>query len=200
VSQPQVLDGLIMPAVARLAALKPRKNSKIEVYPRRCMAVRLSRGAFDIGISTMPVPTETVDVPPFSKVGICAILKRDHRLAGRADLDPRELTGEPYIALEETTAIRRLFDNRHPAAAERLKVAHEVSATFTAIQIVRAGMGFTLVDPTGMDPGQLDAVAVVPLAPRIEIDVAIFLLRTAHVHPVRAAFIRLLRETAAPGC
>ena len=199
VSQPRVLDGLVMPAVVRLTAKTPEVPFKIEVYPRRYMAVRLSRGAFDIGISTMPVPTENVEVLPFSRVAICAILPLGHPLAGQAEIDPRALAGERYIALDETTAIRRLVEARHPDLAGMLKVHHEVSSTFTAIQMVRFGMGFTFVDPTAMEPSQLAEVAIVPLVPRTELEIAIFLPRLAHVHPARAAFIRLLREVQLPG-
>ncbi len=198
-SQPRVLDGLVMPAVLQLAQARLDTTFKIKVYPRRYMAVRLSRGAFDIGISTTPVPAENVDALPFSRGAICAILRREHRFAGRAVLDPMELAGEPCIALDETTAIRRLTDQRHPMIAEKLGVTHEVSSTDTAIQMVRAGMGFTLIDPTGMAPDQLGAVSVVPLTPRTEIEIDIFLPRTAHVHTARAPFIRVLREIELPG-
>ena len=194
ISQPRILDSVVMPAVARLTALAPGTNFKIEVYPRRYMGVRLSRGSFDIGISTTPVPVENLETLPFAKVPICAILPANHRLAHLEAVDPRDLAGDRYIALDETTAIRRLFDQRHPGITDMLTVAHEVSSTFTAIQMVRYGMGFTFIDPTGMEPSHRNDLAAVPLTPRTELDIAMFLPRQTHVHPERTRFINLLKE------
>jgi DNA-binding transcriptional LysR family regulator len=193
VSQPRVLEAMVMPAVEKLSDMMPAVNFKIEVFPRRYMGVRLSRGGFDIGISTMPVPAENLTVHPICKVAICAVLAKDHPLAGRDSLNPAELVGSSYIALDETTAIRRLIEQQHAGIHDRLTVRHEVSSTFTALQMVRRGMGFTFVDPTAMDPTVASELAIVPLSPRTELDVAIFLPRQVDVHPARAAFIELLQ-------
>jgi DNA-binding transcriptional LysR family regulator len=79
-------------------------------------------------------------------------------------------------------------------ATPSLTVRHEVSSTFTALQMVRRGMGFTFVDPTAMDPGAASELAIIPLTLRTELDVAIFLPRQVDVHPARTTFIDLLQN------
>ena len=116
------------------------------------------------------------------------LLPRGHALAGASSLDLGDLSGTPYIALDETTVIRRMVDAALAGDAP-IAPAHECSTGSAAYRLVATGLGFTFADRVAVDPELWERVALVPWSRRIELPIG-----TLRPGEAGATFERVLAE------
>ena len=157
----RLAGGLVLPAIAAFARDRPDRPIRLETAPRRELARRVLAGRYDLAAAVLPLPLGAATPVVLGRVRLDVLMARDHRLAGAASLDLEDLRGTPYIALDETTAVRRIVD----AALEevhRPPPAFEVSTGAAAYRLVAAGLGFTFADPIALEPELTDRVALVP--------------------------------------
>src|SRR6185437_10137463 len=80
------------------------------------------------------------------------IVRRDHPLAGRAVVTPRDLAGEDWIATPEGTICRQWLLRMYDGTGRLPRIAH-VSMEFDShLALVRAGLGIALVPRLGRSP------------------------------------------------
>ncbi|OLR94840.1 LysR family transcriptional regulator [Actinokineospora bangkokensis] len=115
----------------------------------------------------LAVLVDPTDVPPGAVVlardRFHAVLREDHPLVGRAEVDVHELADDPLLL--STSGCERQIRELYRAAGEPLHPAHQVRQLSTLFAMVRAGTGVSVVPglAAGMEgPG----VVLVPLAQR----------------------------------
>jgi DNA-binding transcriptional LysR family regulator len=88
------------------------------------------------------------------------IVRRDHPLAGRAVVTPRDLAGEDWIGTPEGTICRQWLLRMYDGTGALPKIAH-VSMEFDShLALARAGLGIALVPRLGRAPLGPDLVAL----------------------------------------
>lgn len=194
ISHPRIVNGLVLPAMARLNARLPRLKMKLEIHPRRDLGRRIMHDLYDIGVSTLPLPVEGLTPERLFQTRLHVAFPRDHRLADRKQIAPKDLVGEPYIALDKHTVIRRIADQSLFGSDIQLEPTHEVSTGAAAYRLVRFGMGFTFSDPIAMDPEYRDELALVPWVPESALTIGYFLPQTERRHDAVIAFANCLQE------
>ncbi|WP_299689972.1 LysR family transcriptional regulator [uncultured Tateyamaria sp.] len=175
IAQTRIVNGLVIPAIALMQDAFADQPVKLEIHPRRDLGRRMMNDRYDIGVTALPLP---VDQPTPTRLGTAPLkvaLSKDHPLADRALLCPGDLANVPYIALDDTTVIRRIVDQEMAAAGTRLEVAHEVSNGSAAYRLVQRGLGFTFADPIALDPELETDVRLIDWAPRMEVDLGYFI-------------------------
>ncbi len=73
----------------------------------------------------------------------------DHRLAGRARVSPKDLSGEAWIATPDGTICREWLQRMHDGMPHPPRIAHQSVEFETHIALVAAGLGIALVPPLG---------------------------------------------------
>ena len=193
---PRVVPGIVVPAIARLAATRPDIRTSLTVAPRQNLARRILSAGFDIGVGALPVPAESVQVETLCHARVAALLPRSHPLAERTVLHFPALEGLPYIALDRSTVLRRAVDEALRREGMTFRPAHEVSTGSAAYRLVAEGIGFTFVDPIAMEPELADRVSRIPLAADIRIEIGLF-RPIEDRHEGAGAMAEVLRATAA---
>lgn len=186
--QTRLVPGLVVPAIARLAA-EGTVAVRLETAPRRELARRAVAGRYDVVIATHPAPVEGGNDLVLGAVPLGILLPKRHALAGADRLGISDMGDVPYIALDETTVVRRMLNE----AARALPIpAIETSTGSAAYRLVAAGLGFTFADRLAVDPELWDRLALVPWDLGITVTIGL----TASDHALADAFIRTLREVA----
>jgi DNA-binding transcriptional LysR family regulator len=80
---------------------------------------------------------------PLMRTRLSLICPAGHRLAGRREVDPRDLVGESIIDLPRTWQARALFDAVLHARGVQRRVGLEVDDWLGALAMVQRGMGIT---------------------------------------------------------
>lgn len=167
--QTRLVPGLVVPAIARFIA-HGGGPVRLEAAPRRELARRLLVARHDLVVATLPVPVEDWTVEPLGSVPLGILLPPDHPLGGAENVDLADLEGTPYVALDETTVIRRMVD----ASGATLPAPHvEVSTGSAAYRLVAAGLGFTFADRLAVEPELLDRVALVPWRRSVDVGLGV---------------------------
>ena len=162
------MRGLVAPALPPVLAAHPDlRVSLTEREPWDTVSL-VASGQADLGVAhswgdlPLPVPdhlARTAIARDLAEV----IVRRDHPLAGRAVVTPRDLAGEDWVATPEGSICRQWLLRMYDGTGRLPRIAH-VSMEFDShLALVRAGLGIALVPRLGRAPLGPD-LAAVPVA------------------------------------
>ena len=159
----RIAGGLVVPALAEIARAFPDAALRLETAPRRELARRVLAGRYDFAVAALPLSLDAAEAVPLAELPLGVVLPRGHHLANASCLDLADLRGEPYIALDETTAVRRAVDAALEAREMDLRPQIEVSTGINAYRLVMAGLGFTFADDIALDPELRPHLMLIPV-------------------------------------
>ncbi|GFE64096.1 LysR family transcriptional regulator [Litoreibacter roseus] len=194
----RIVNGLVIPAIAEMAKRREELPIKLEIHPRRDLGRQIMNGRYDIGISVLPLPVDTLKPIQLGKTDLRIAIARGHPLADRQSLGPDDVKHLPYIALDETTAIRRIVDRECERAGISLKIQHEVSAGSAAYRLVYLGLGYTFADPVAVDPEISDGIRLIPWKPAMQVEFGCFVTPNRKDRSDIEQFSAVLREIIEP--
>ena len=189
--QTRLVPGLVVPAIARFT----RDDGcaiALETAPRRELARRTLAGRHDIVVATVPAPIDGGVEHPIATVPLGILLPAGHALADAKVLGIEEIAHVPYVALDETTVIRRMVADAAPTLRPP---AIEVSTGSAAYRLVAAGLGFTFADRLAVEPELRDRLAFVPWDREVAVTVGAIVVEGASA-PRAQAFLRSLEDVA----
>ncbi|WMC11597.1 LysR family transcriptional regulator [Oceanimonas pelagia] len=176
------MPGMATLAPAMVAAFmghNPGVKLSLQTFPSGKVEEWVAGGHFDLGIVEKPQAKNELEIWPYRFRMLCA-LPAGSPLAERREITIDDLEGRPLITLgdgHQSTMQLRSLAHRHNLA---LNVVAETQLFPSAMGLVDAGVGYTLIDPiTAMEYGKRHDCSVVlrPFAPRVEFEVAIILPR-----------------------
>ncbi|WP_309068139.1 LysR family transcriptional regulator [Microbacterium sp.] len=187
----------------------PRARGLREAHPDLTLALTerepwdtvdlVASGQSDIGIvhTWGDVPIEIPDHVVATTVAhdvADVIVHRDHPLAGRASVTPRDLVDEGWIATPEGSICRQWLGRMYDGTGRRPRIAHVAMEFDSHLALARAGLGIALVPRLGRAAlgGDLSAVAVRDPEPTREI-IALH-RRSMAPSPAIAAVLESLRS------
>jgi len=189
VSQTRIANGLVLPAIAEFATAYPEQPVKLEIMLRRDLGRRIMHQRFDLCVSALPLPVEKLDPVPLGATRLCIALAKGHPLARRSSLGPGDLRGVPYIALDDSTVVRRLIDRE---VSDLQAPAYEVSVGTAAYRLVHRGLGFAFADPVSVDPELMAGITLVPWAQKLNIEFGYFVAERPMTEQSAHAFGEIL--------
>ncbi|MEM0928087.1 MAG: hydrogen peroxide-inducible genes activator [Pseudomonadota bacterium] len=117
----------------------------------------------DMAVLALPIEHEGLDTVIFGEDPFDLVCSKDHPLAEREEVQTEELLHEPLMLLEDGHCMRD-----HALSACRLPsgnsgTAFAATSLFTLVQMVRSGLGVTLLPRIAINAGLAEGLAVVPL-------------------------------------
>jgi DNA-binding transcriptional LysR family regulator len=132
-------------------------------------------GAVDMAVAACGQDMRGLKIEPLCEDLFYLVCRRDHPLATRAAVHLREMKGSPIIQLGRGSSIRQSL-LRHAAFA-KLNTFLEVDHLATVTGLVAAGLGVSLVPAMTLFQFQHPDIRIVPLAGRIKMKRALYLIR-----------------------
>lgn len=150
----------------------------------------IKTGAVDFGFVTPPAVTDLETI--IMKDGeMLAILPKDHPLAGRTSIKVDEISGDPYILMEEGHFSEPL--NAFDAAGLKPNIKYTIHDDYAVMTMVEAGLGVSILAELVLQRTNFD-IAKIPLDPPIYRTLAIA-YKDRHSLPVASQyFIKYLTE------
>lgn len=184
------------PAFAAFAKQQPQISLSVEVHTRRDRERLLVNHQFDMGFGPLPVAIAGLTAERLFSSRMIVALPRHSPLAQRPFLKADDLGDEPQIALTRETLIRQQMDAIFLQARRTPNVLMEVSSTALACQIVASGVGYTLCDPFAASAEGGRRLALVPLAPKFDLDYGVIRPGGTQLTPPMRALCDLVRHSA----
>lgn len=142
-------SGMLTPlpaALRRYRSLYPRVQLQLAELYTASLAESLNRGALDAGFLRDGGPIDGLHVETIFSEPFVAVLPANHRLAGRREISPADLRGEPFVYFTPTAGKRAyekpfaIFE-RH---GFRPQIVQEGPHWLTILQLVGAGLGVSV--------------------------------------------------------
>jgi DNA-binding transcriptional LysR family regulator len=195
---PSVSSTLLPQAVVRFRARYPG----ITIALRDALAERIARmirdDEVDFGVTSAPAPDPQLDFTPLASDRMVAVLPRNHPLATARRLDLGQLLDTPLILMDRDSSVRRIVDQACAALGRIATPAYEPAFMATAIGMVRAGLGATLLPSSALEIASALDLVVHPLD-NADLTRQLGVLRKKQraYSPAAAAFIAELGKFAA---
>ncbi|GHF66106.1 LysR substrate-binding domain-containing protein [Seohaeicola zhoushanensis] len=147
----------------------------------------------DIGFSVTQFQHPALKIEPLFHVSSVCVVHRDHPLAGRERLGPRDLEGEEFISFTRDTRMRHITDGVFEQHRVARKMRIEVFASAEANALVSRGVGVAIVEPLGVRQNFWPDVVAIPFDPPIEFTFSAFRPRDRIASPLANRFMEMLR-------
>lgn len=193
IAPPTIAHRFLPDVAAAFLLAEPGIGLQIEVGTTSDVVAKMADRAFDIGIIDSRVNHPAILYEPFRRSEAHVVIPGGHPLAGRTALTPADLDGQPFIALTRRFAMRATLDQMFAEAGVSPRVVVEAATSAIAFELVKCGVGLTVLNPFPLAFRPEDGVVLRPLQP-IAIYETSFVLPT-QPPPSRAArkFMDFLR-------
>ncbi|NNU79045.1 LysR family transcriptional regulator [Halovulum dunhuangense] len=141
-------NGLVSPALARLADEGCEFQCSVSVETRFDIESKVAARSYNLGLISLPVENASIalDTVPILKARTGVMLPRGHRLAGKDSISLADLASEPLIGLRPGQRWRDRADDLLGDAGLRPKYWIETNATPIVLSMVRNGLGMSVID------------------------------------------------------
>jgi len=167
VTGPRLGQGLLSPALALFRKAHPEIRVSVDMQSRFGIEGSVGTRLYDIGIISLPVSHPLVEIEnhPLFRVRVEAVLPERHRLASSKSVTAEDLAAEPLVGLWPGQRWRRQIDDFFGAGGVRPNYAVETRSSLMACQLVRDGVGVTMLDRVCAQAADLRGLVMRPLEP-----------------------------------
>ena len=180
----------------RFLSKYPRARVRLEcLHPDEVVEAVLSDKT-DLGLLSYPPAKRALSVVHLHSEPMVFVCHPSHRLAKKKLVKPEDLDEQPFVAFEETLAIRKAIDRALRKRDVRPNVVMEFDNVETIKQAIIIGTGVSLLPaPTVAKEASIGTLAVVPFdLPGLERPIGAIYRRNKPMTPAVSRFLQLLRE------
>ena len=160
VSLPSVTGTVIAPHLRSFAERHPGVTIRLLEGSEAEVRDWLDQGAAEAGVVSLPI--KGLDAAALGEQDFVAVVPADSRLAGWAEIDYAELAKEPFI--RSTGGCAEVYLPIARRDGVEFDVAFEAREMSAVLEIVRAGLGVSILPSTGLEVP--DGVVTLPLVPK----------------------------------
>ena len=164
------MRGLVAPALRGLRAAHPDLQISLTEREPWDTVDLVASGQSDVGVVhrwgdvPLAIP-EHLAAHPLAADVADVVVHREHRLADRARVSPRDLLEEGWIATPEGTICRQWLTRMYDGTGRLPRIAHQSMEFSSHLAMVEAGLGIALVPRLGRQPLGDDLVALAAYDP-----------------------------------
>ncbi len=190
---PSLAATLLPDVVARMRAQHPG----IAVVIKDALAERIigwiRADEVDFAVTSAPPTDPQLGFSPLLADRMVAVLPPGHPLAAAAAMRLSDLLASPMVLMDRDSSVRRSVDAACASIGRLAQPAYEVAYMSTAIGLVRAGLGATLLPSSAAElRGATDLVVRNLEAPRIERTLGVLKHRRRELSPAAQAVLEVL--------
>lgn len=190
---PSIAAGILPPLLHRFRAANPSISVRIEESHADLLAEKVEKGEADFAIGAVLGERPPLAFRELARDHLVGVFQPAHPLAQRQEVVWEELLDVPYISISDTSSVQVLAHRAFQQVGIQPQPSLTVEAMTTAIALVKAGLGFTLVPESALAMLRTDDLAVRRvLQPSIHRDIAVFWSRSRSLSPAAEALLEAL--------
>ncbi len=196
-SLPSVAFGLVTMALAKFKTEHPAITARLIEDQDFNIVEKVLHREVDFGIGTLRTPHEELAFRELVPDELQAVFPARHALAAKRRLTWRDLATAPLVLLPKQSSVRALAEHGFAAAGIAREPDYEVANMVTALSMVRAGLGVTIMPRMVLPELNMKGLVAAPIfAPRPSRMIGIITRRDRPLSPAAAAYVELLFATA----
>lgn len=181
--------------LAEFSARHPETAVKIYDNSASEIAAHVHSGAAEFGITIVAANSWDLEIKPLLKEPFVLVCPADHPFARQRAVRWPELAKIPLVRISQQTGNRALIDDALGSRRESMDWRYEVQHVATAVSMVLAGVGLTVVPRLAVDVMGTPGIAAVPLErPGIVRTIGILSRRGVPLSPAAESLAELIRK------
>jgi DNA-binding transcriptional LysR family regulator len=160
---PTIAAGYLPSAVARFRVRYPDVVLRIHDNSANEIATLVHDGAIEFGITLVAAHRWDFDIETLIREPFVLVCRDDHPLSGLSVASWSELHDEPLIRISPHTGNRMIIDDALGSRRESLNWRYEVQHVKTALALVQAGLGMTVVPQFALNASDTQGLHVIQL-------------------------------------
>lgn len=186
--------GRIVNSIGQFAAAHPGLKLFLDVDHRTTIVHRINTGQADLGIFSRSSGVDATFTKLFDSELLC-VSSTSGPLNGASNVDANMLEDVPFVALKSNGLIRPKVENWFAQAGVKPNYVIEVGDAGTAIELVRGGLGVTIVSSFSFPDRQDSGLLALPLIPVEHVEIGAFTPSSQHENRAVGALIEFLQHT-----
>ncbi|MDR9428247.1 MAG: LysR family transcriptional regulator [Salibaculum sp.] len=131
--------------IVRFRKAHPGVEINLRVANRDTILEILAANETDLAITGQPPDDADVVARPFKENPLVVIAPPDHAMAGRDEIRPSDIAGEPFVLREYGSGTRRVMERAFLDHGLECKAACVLSSNEAVKQAVQAGLGVAII-------------------------------------------------------
>ncbi len=185
---------VVPPIIARFLSKYPEISVNIRDMPEEQITPALKRHEVDIAIGTLSEDDPEIAATRLLSDKLMLVCREDHRFAKRKSVRWAELKDETLITLAASNPLRNIVEHNLMRVVPNYRPTYEVRFSTTAISMIAAGMGVSILpENSGQLASAVGVTTVDLIDPVVMRDVSLLQRRHHSLSPaaehLKAAFI-----------
>lgn len=172
---------------------KPDVRLHLQIRPSIEVQNWVAEGYVDLGIVELPITRNKLDYEILTVRCVC-IVPESHRLASNDVITPKDLDGEPFIALEPHHMTYSRLATVFSEWSSSFNVRANVQLFLPACVLVSNGAGVSVIDPITAKLNSHRAIKIIPFEPAIPFALAIARPMDSPLSLLAESFIELIKK------
>jgi len=193
-AMPALGGGILPQLLARFRKEWPETKVVLHIGQSAKIEELAASQQIDFGFAERPFRRSGFRAEVFSDSPYVAAVPAHHPLADRARIEPGDLEAGPFISWTSLVSTRPLVDQVLQANGVRVEAAYETTYSFSALEMVRGGIGIAIIDPYTAAIRQDDRIRLIPFVPTIPFSVALLRPDSRPVTPAMDALLEMMLE------
>jgi DNA-binding transcriptional LysR family regulator len=192
-AMPAIGTCMLPKAVKEFLDAFPNSRLTIDLKSRADLQHAIAVGEYDLGLVTLPVTDDELDVSPLCTVEAVCIVPCGHRLANSEAVSFSDLADERLISISSNTLLRFLIENALNEANVALKTVCEAESTMLVGNLVAEGAGVAIVH-SAVAKHFANRLAVLKLSPCLELKYGVIQRKGLTQRALAQQFIEMLGQ------
>jgi len=142
---PSLAATILPPVLSRLRKEHPGVTVQLREAPARRIVGLVKSEEVDFGIGWLNSRDREVQFTPLFRDRLCAVFNAGGKLERKSTVRLRELASLPMILTDPESSVRAMVDDAFAAMGLAIHPVWEVTHMSTALALVRAGLGVTIL-------------------------------------------------------
>ncbi|UWR14127.1 LysR substrate-binding domain-containing protein [Sulfitobacter sp. M368] len=147
IAPPTYAHRFLVEHIASFLKTNPHFFVSLEVAPSEDVIRGILENRFDLGLTGVELSRDGVKLTPYRRSGAVCAMPADHPLAAQDVIRPRDLHDQALVALSHRHARRAQLEKVLHQVASKPRIVAEASTSFAAVDLAKAGLGVTVVNP-----------------------------------------------------
>lgn len=194
---PTLAHHFVIARVAGFLKRNPGRKVQLDIQATDVLVAGILDNRYDLGVTSGMIQRTGVTLMPWRKSNIVCAMPDTHRLATKDVITVQDLEGVEVVEFLGRLGTRALTDQLFARAGVQIKPVAETATNMAALELVREGLGVTLVNPFPLLSDGIPGIVAKPFEAPITYQTS-FVLPAGRA-PTEAArqFMRFVKLTTA---
>lgn len=172
---PTLAHHFVISRVAAFLKKHPGTQIQLDIQATDVLLAGILDLRYDLGLTSAMIQRSGVHLVPWRRSHVVCAMPEGHPLAEKRLITPQDLEGVPLVEFLRRHGTRAISEQLFARAGIRPRQIVETATNMAALELVREGLGVTLINPFPLLSSGLEGIAARPFDAAIRYDTSFVL-------------------------